>query len=90
MVRPCDGGGERTIAARRKNESRERREEGKVICHNDREGGGGGGGQTSGGAAFEWTKVNEIIFVSSGLEHTHDGDDDERRTEQRWVSEGVE
>ena len=39
-------------------------------------------GQTSGGAAFGWTKVNEIIFVSSGLEHTHDGDDDERRTEQ--------
>ena len=33
-------------------------------------------------AAFGWTKVNEIIFVSSGLEHTHDGDDDERRTEQ--------
>ena len=59
-----------------------------MICHNDRDGGegsgGGRGGQTSGGgAAFEWTKVNEIIFVSSGLEHTHDGDDDERRTEQQ-------
>ena len=38
-------------------------EEGKVICHNDRDGGGGGGGQTS--AALKWTKVKEIIFVST-------------------------
>ena len=45
--------------------------EGKVICHNDRDGGGGRGGrrgQTS--AAFEWTKVKEIIFVSSGAQTT--------------------
>ena len=36
-------------------------EEGKVICHNGRD--GGGGGQTS--AALKWTKVKEIIFVST-------------------------
>ena len=51
-------------------------EEGKVICHNDRD--GGGGGQTS--AALKWTKVKEIIFVS-----TDDGDD----TKRNRVSGGV-
>ena len=45
-------------------------EEGKVICHNGRD--GGGGGQTS--AASKWTKVKEIIFVS-----TDDDEDDAKR-----------
>ena len=45
-------------------------EEGKVICHNGRD--GGGGGQTS--AALKWTKVKEIIFVS-----TDDEEDDAKR-----------
>ena len=53
-------------------------EEGKVICHNDRDGGGGGGGQTS--AALKWTKVKEIIFVST---------DDEDDAKRNRVSGGV-
>ena len=53
-------------------------EEGKVICHNDRDG-GGGGGQTI--AAFKWTKVKEIIFVST--------DDDEDDAKLNRVSGAV-
>ena len=40
-------------------------EEGKVICHNDGDGGGGGGGRGQTSTALKWTKVKEIIFVST-------------------------